>query len=174
MMLKSLWKKRLDWDQCITEDVQHQWRKWLRELTEMSAFSVPRAYGLHPEKMYQLHVFTDASQDAFAAVVYLRTVNSDPLAKTALLICKSRLAPDHGATIPRLELTAALIGARLLSYVKRQLTLPPQAAFLWTDSTVVLHWIRSDARRWGVYVKNRIAEIQELTSEDSWRHCPRF
>ena len=107
MMLKSLGKKRLDQGQCITEDIQRQWRRWLRELTEMSAFGVSTAYGLPLDRMYHLHVFTDASQDAFAVVVYLRTVNSDPLAKTTLLMCKSRLAPDHGVTINRLELTAA-------------------------------------------------------------------
>ena len=37
---------------------------------------------------------------------------------------------------------------------------------------VALYWIRSDPRRWGVFVKNRILEIQKMSSPDIWRHCP--
>ena len=132
---------------------------------------MPRTYGLDGGSRYQLHAFCDASKEAFAAVIYVRTDREDPVQDTALVICKARLAPTQRVSIPRLELTAALIGARLMTFVKRHLPVPPTAEFFWTDSLVTLHWIRSDVKRWGVYVQNRVREIQQLTSPVSWNHC---
>ena len=85
---------------------------------------------------------------------------------------KSRLAPRQPVSLPRLELSAALIGARLAAYVSQQLCTVPQALYFWTDSMVTLHWIQSDARRWGVFVKNRVQEIQSLSCPSAWNHCP--
>ena len=36
-----------------------------------------------------------------------------------------------------------------------------------------MNWIRSDATHWKQFVRNRVQEIQELTSPDKWRFCPR-
>ena len=171
MMLKVLWKIGKGWDQTITSDVQEKWRRWLRELYDLGSLSVPRTYGPNVCRSYQLHVFCDASKEAYAAVAYIRTSQGEQTS-TALLISKSRLSPSQEMSIPRLELTAALIGARLLSYVKEQLSVPPQHSFLWTDSMVTLCWVQSDSERWGVYVRNRIREIQALTTTGSWQHCP--
>ena len=171
MLLRVLWRQGLDWDEPITSESRLQWRKWLAELTQLVAFRVSRFYGRHNE-VFQLHVFCDASKDALAAVVYIRSSTDAPAQETALVICKTRLAPSQGLSIPRLELTAALIGARLLNFVKKHLPIAPSGEFLWTDSSVTLHWIRSNALRWGTYVRNRVQEIQALTSPDAWRHCP--
>ena len=173
MILRVLWKVGfgIDWDEPITADVKSQWRKWLTELEQIGKIEVPQTYGLRTGSRYQLHAFCDASKEAFAAVIYLRTDNEDSVQGTALVICKARLAPTKQVSIPRLELTAAVIGARLMKFVKQHLPVTPTAEFFWTDSLVTLHWIRSDARRWGVYVQNRVKEIQALTSPLSWNHC---
>ena len=170
MLLRMLWRQGFGWDEPITPGPCMLWRKWLGELAQLE-LSVPRFYGKH-NGSFQLHVFSDASQDAMAAVIYFRSDLDKPIQDTALLICKARLTPSQALTIPRLELTAALIGARLLSFVKRQLPVMPSAEFLWSDSSVALHWIHSKPDRWGPYVKNRVQEIQKLTSPESWRHCP--
>ena len=170
MLLRMLWRQGLGWDEPIAPEARMLWRKWLAELAQLE-LSVPRFYGKH-DGNFQLHVFSDASQDAMAAVIYFRSDLHKPIQDTALLICKARLTPSQALTIPRLELTAALIGARLLSFVKRHLPVTPSAEFLWSDSSVALHWIRSKPERWGPYVKNRVKEIQKLTSPETWRHCP--
>ena len=85
---------------------------------------------------------------------------------------KSRLAPRQPVSLPRLELSAALIGARLAAYVSQQLCTVQHALYFWTDSMVTLHWIQSDARRLGVFVKNRVQEIQSLSCPSEWNHCP--
>ncbi|XP_033317511.1 uncharacterized protein LOC117215221 [Bombus bifarius] len=42
----------------------------------------------------------------------------------------------------------------------------------WTDSTIVLHWIRSSPHTLKTFVTNRVAEIQTKTNISDWRHEP--
>ena len=172
MILKELWKAGIGWDQPIGHSASRKWEKWLQELGKLDGLAVPRSYGLLANLRYQMHVFCDASQHAYAAVVYVRTDGTSEEQKTALVMCRSRLSPSQQISLPRLELTSCLIGARLASYVKKQMDSPPVAEFYWTDSMVSMGWIRSDAQKWGVYVKNRVTEIQQLTSKSTWNHCP--
>ena len=173
IMLKQLWLEGLTWDQRASDGVCRSWRQWLTELHQLNSFSVPRPYGNRLQDGYQLHIFCDASKEAYAAVAYIRAAEQDQAAgPPALVMSKSRLTPRQPVSLPRLELTAALIGARLAAYVRQQLHATPQAVYFWTDSMVALHWIRSDARRWGVFVKNRVCEIQSLSSPAAWGHCP--
>lgn len=72
--------------------------------------------------------------------------------------------------MPRLELCAALTGAQLAKLLVNELTLPIQEVTHWTDSTTVLHWLRSESCHFKVFVDTRVAEIQELTNLESWRY----
>ena len=75
-------------------------------------------------------------------------------------------------TIPRLELTAALLLAKLTKHVQATLKLDIKRTHLWTDSQVTLTWIKTHASRWKDYIRNRGTQIQELTSTSQWRHVP--
>ncbi|KAI3374154.1 hypothetical protein L3Q82_006017 [Scortum barcoo] len=70
----------------------------------------------------------------------------------------------------RLELSAALTGAQLASALQTELTLPIRKIILWSDSTTVLHWIRSESCHYKVFVGTRVAEIQSLTDVSNWRY----
>lgn len=70
-----------------------------------------------PEEL-ETQVFGDASPLAYGAVVYI--VTNHPR-QGHFLISKSRVAPIKKVTLPRLELLAALVGARLLTYVAEAL-----------------------------------------------------
>ena len=68
---------------------------------------------------------------------------------------------------------AALLVARLMNFVNRALGLQNNLPYTcWSHSQIVLNWIRSDATQWKQFVRNRVQEIQELTSPDKWRFCP--
>ena len=73
-------------------------------------------------------------------------------------------------TIPRLQLCGALIVARLLKHVSSILHIPAENTFAWTDSCVVSGWLRVDPRRFKAFVRNRVSEVLELASPNSWRH----
>ncbi|KRX93138.1 hypothetical protein T4E_2929 [Trichinella pseudospiralis] len=119
-----------------------------------------------------LQGFSDASGSAYGAVVYLRLVHGNGKVEVRFLAAKSRVAPIKKLSLPRLELMAALLCARLITHVKREADLPIRSCFCWSDSSVARCWIRSDAQRWKPFVANRVREIQEVTSSDWWRHCP--
>ena len=68
-------------------------------------------------------------------------------------------------TIPKLELQAALLAARLKEEVQKALTLTVERTLMWTDNTTVLQWLHSIDKQ-PVFVANRVAEILEMTTVD--------
>ncbi|GIY47158.1 hypothetical protein CEXT_565241 [Caerostris extrusa] len=108
---------------------------------------------------------------AYAACIFLRSESSMGSVTVQLLQARSRITPMKTITIPRLELMAATIDARLFSSVKQALKLPNVKAYFWTDSSTVLTWITS-REQWSVFVTNRISEIRKLTTSEEWFHIP--
>ncbi|XP_011313461.1 uncharacterized protein, partial [Fopius arisanus] len=104
-----------------------------------------------------------------SAVVYLKVTSADGVS-ISLAIAKTKVAPLKKLTIPRLELNAAVILAKLTRYVMDQLNLGTVMVHLWTDSAVALAWICAHPSRWKEYVHNRVTVIQELVQEANWRY----
>ncbi|XP_077282592.1 uncharacterized protein LOC143908708 [Temnothorax americanus] len=104
-----------------------------------------------------------------AAVVFI-TVHGSNGASISLVCSKTKVAPLNRLTIPRLELTAALLLSRLMQYVQATLKLNVTATHQWSDSVVTLTWIKSQASRWKDFVRNRVSQIQELTVNAHWKY----
>ncbi|XP_015122549.1 uncharacterized protein LOC107044981 [Diachasma alloeum] len=102
-----------------------------------------------------------ASTVAMSAVVYIRTRNINEPASTVMVCAKTKVAPIKRMTIPRLELTAALLLTQLVASTQRMLQLDHAETHLWSDSAVTLAWIRSHTSRWKDFVHNRVVKIQE-------------
>ena len=85
--------------------------------------TVPRYYHIHQHTpiTLQIHGFSDASEKAYAAVVYLRTVYSNGMVSTCILTSKTRVAPMKKQTTPRLELLGATILSRLVHNIQKVL-----------------------------------------------------
>lgn len=88
----------------------------------------------------------------------------------ALVIAKARVAPLKVVTIPRLELTAAVLSVKVSLFLKRELNLPIDREYFWTDSKVVLGYINNEARRFHVYVANRVQIIRDATEPHQWHY----
>lgn len=73
-------------------------------------------------------------------------------------------------TIPNLELCGAVLLTQLYNEVINALGLKPDQTIFWCDSTIVLHWFRTEPHRLKVFVANRLAEIQAHTDVDRWRN----
>lgn len=67
----------------------------------------------------------------------------------------------------------AVLAARLAKEVKKVIDQKQQStSFFWTDAKIVLYWIQNSTKRWKPFVANRVKEIQALTTQASWHHCP--
>ncbi|XP_073949057.1 uncharacterized protein [Choristoneura fumiferana] len=119
----------------------------------------------------QLHLFSDASLQAMSAVAYLRWNNKGKILM-AFVASKARAAPLKATTVPRLELQAAVLAARLADAVGRELKLPIARRYFWCDSSTVLHWLNNNTRSYKTFEANRLGEIDDLTNLADWRYVP--
>ncbi|GFT81373.1 integrase catalytic domain-containing protein [Nephila pilipes] len=118
----------------------------------------------------ELRVFVGAYKGKSAACVFVRSkVGSE--SKVTLIRTKNRVAPVKPLSIPRLELMACCIGARLVHSVIRALSVTSIKVTLWSDSTVALLWIK-EFGEWSVFVENRVKEITELKGRSFISECP--
>ena len=88
----------------------------------------------------------------------------------SLVIGKSRVSPLKLVTIPRLELTAATVVAKVANLVKRELSIKNISEFYWIDSQIVLGYIYNEAKRFRVFVDNRVQQIQDYTDKNQWKY----
>ncbi|XP_062703553.1 uncharacterized protein LOC134286008 [Aedes albopictus] len=172
VIIQEVWRTDASWDSQISADIAIRWKEWIATLKEMDKLRIPRCYfpGYDPEsfKNLELHVFVDASEQAFAAVAYFRITDRGQI-RVALVSSKTKVAPLRGLSIPRLELMAALLGARLRRTVEDNHSLKIKKTFFWSDSSTVCSWIKSDTRRYRQFVAFRVNEILALSSVDEWR-----
>ncbi|GBM14635.1 hypothetical protein AVEN_84131-1, partial [Araneus ventricosus] len=171
LILQETWNLKLKRDDTLPDDVVRKFKSWYRQLYLIANIRVPRWFSISPTtESLSVHVFCDASQKAYATCIFLRVKQGDKIVVT-LVHARRRVAPVKTVTIPRLELLACLIGARLLSSVLNDLKLYDFNIYCWTDSTTALCWIQRD-QNWGTFVQNRVREIRSLTSPTVWRHVP--
>ena len=83
---------------------------------------------------------------------------------------KARVAPIKRMAIPNLELQAAVYGAQLAQFIKEQQDLEIGNYFFWSDSTTVLHWLRTPLMWHRIFVANRLAKIFDVSSSLNWRY----
>ncbi len=81
-MVQRLWDKRRDWDDPqLPEDLLTLWCEWEKELSELEEISLPRCYFSsqmdHLSCRHEIHVFCDASEQAYGSVAYLRTESKE-------------------------------------------------------------------------------------------------
>nr|XP_034336122.1 uncharacterized protein LOC117692445 [Crassostrea gigas] len=114
-----------------------------------------------------VHIFCDASKEAIAAVAYLR-VSTGNVTDVGFLVGKAKVAPTHGHTIPRLELCAGVLATELAETVKEELDIAKSAFRFYSDSRVVLGYISAEARRFHVYVCNRVSRIRSFCGPEQW------
>ena len=174
LLLKDIWRlSGQQWDDDLPLEVVTKFLEWSEELPGLSDIVIPRAYFQGKVETLELHLFGDSSQDVFSAVAFLRAkvVKNENQEQTqlAFVFGKARVAPMKALTIPKLELQASLLAARLRKDVEKALSLEISKTFMWSDSTIVLQWLHSLDKQ-PVFVANRVAEILDLTTTDEWNY----
>lgn len=143
---------------------------------QVETLHIPRLYSprLSPEmpKSIQLHVFVDASLEAYATVGYFR-IEDDNGANSCIIGAKSRVAPIKPVSVPRLELQGGVLGIRFAeSILCSHFDLRIDKTIIWCDSKTVLFWLSSEPRRYSQFVAFRIGEILDSKINAQWRWIP--
>ncbi|GFW00325.1 uncharacterized protein TNCV_4355221 [Trichonephila clavipes] len=133
---------------------------------------IPRRILVAFPEVIEIHGFADASERCYGAAVYCKSKKLKSETLVRLITSKSRVAPIKSLTIPRLELCAAVLLAKLAKRVVAALQLDTAELYLWLDSMIVLAWLRKEPMDLKIFVQNRVAKIQELYPNQLWRHAP--
>ncbi|XP_055585519.1 uncharacterized protein LOC129738360 [Uranotaenia lowii] len=175
LIIQDLWRENCGWDEVISDQIAAKWERWIKALPEVEALKIPRCYfsfvSPQDRESIQLHIFSDASENAYGSAAYFR-ININGQVHCAIVAAKAKVARLQHLSIPRLELLAAVLGARLAQWILANHNLCNLRIFFWTDSLTVLSWIVSDHRNYKQFVAFRIGEIHSLTNINDWRWVP--
>lgn len=173
--MQSLWTMKDEngnawgWDAQLPPSMKERWIAYHSQLPLLNELKIQRhVLCSHPTSI-QLHLFSDASLQAYGACAYVRSTNAENEIRVALLTTKSKVAPLKQQSIPRLELCGALIAAQLYQKVTAALQVPAQT-FFWVDSTTVISWLQAAPSSWTTFVANRVSKIQLATEDCTWHH----
>ncbi|XP_017466153.1 PREDICTED: uncharacterized protein LOC108359037 [Rhagoletis zephyria] len=136
--LEKVWRSNVDWDELVPPGISIEWLTHRRELAELSSLKLCRWIGTSSIADAEFHIFTDASEAAYAAAVYCRTLTSVDDVSVVLIAAKPRVAPLKTTSLPRLELCAAHLGAKLVRQVESSFGCRLERLYEWTDSMVTL------------------------------------
>ena len=130
----------LEWDTPLEGELRVTWIRLLKSLVKIGTIKFAR--GTRPEGAVgrcMLICFFDASNCAFAVVVYARWEMSDGSVEVYLVTAKARVAPMFGTSTPRMELEGATLLARIvMRIVLAQIEDPPGQVFFLGDSETIL------------------------------------
>ena len=162
VLFQELWSRGKQWDEKLDDDIAKEWTIWKEQLCNLKTLEIPRCVLPQERDLHkiELHGFGDASEKAYGAAIYLCAEDKVGKRISNLIMAKSRVAPTRRITLPRLELLAAYLTAKLISYVLKALKTPVQDIYAWSDSQIVLSWIKQPCSKWKVFVANRVQEIQ--------------
>ena len=169
--MQKLWLAGLQWDEELPPEHQTVWVRFFQEMNDLNSITFERS--LTPNNVIgspTLCIFADASIEAFGACAYVRWETETNTFVVRFVAAKSRVAPLKSLTIPRLELQAAVLAVRLCRSITDESRMQFEKITFFSDSHIVLSWIRNQAREFKPFVSARIAEIQSKSEPDQWRH----
>ncbi|XP_055917147.1 uncharacterized protein LOC129949607 [Eupeodes corollae] len=170
LFIQRLWLAGLAWDTPLPTDLLDEWLTFRGDLQRLEKIRIPRWIGIQIDATLQLHGFCDASMKAYAAVIYLITVDNKGYRKSILITSKTKVAPSKAVTIPRLELCAAQLLTTTMITTRQALDLNNIPYTMWSDSSIVLYWLRKSTTQLKPYVANRVGYIQQNSEIGNWNH----
>ncbi|XP_055589846.1 uncharacterized protein LOC129742027 [Uranotaenia lowii] len=175
VFMQTLWSLKADdgkawgWDQPLPPSLATYWQDYYSQLPLLEQLRIPRCIVLPHFDSIQLHLFSDASEQAYGACAYFRSTDPSGAVSVGLVTAKSKVAPLKRRSIPRLELCGALEAAQLYQKISSAFGRKFQT-FFWVDSTTVLAWLKASPSVWTTFVANRVSKIQLATDGTTWSH----
>ena len=178
ILFQQLCFSKLSWDEELKGDTRVHYDKLLHDMDVLQGAYIPRSLFLKGKGVssVQFHAFSDASEKAYATVVYLRIVYDSGEVDVQLIAAKAKVSPLKKHSIPRLELIGATLMAKFVTTIRRNLQEElgyeaPISTYFWVDSMVTLCWI-VNCRQWTQFVRRRVDQILEFSSREDWYFCP--
>ena len=165
-ILQGLCNQDIQWDSEVSSVVKKDWRNWVTKLKHIEGLHVRRC--IKPDNFgkvmnVSLHHFSDASELGHGQCSYIRLVDKTGGVHCSLLLGKSRVVPKKFVSVPRLQLNAAVLSVKMACLLKKELKLEKIKEWFWTDSKVVIGYIKNDSRRFKTFVANRVQQTRENT-----------
>ena len=173
ILLHQCWQQKLEWDRELPIEIKKKANAVSEDIVEASKHVIKRWFGLsQKDTRVSIRGFGDASSILYGTCVYL-TFGGENEEVSHILCAKSRVAPKQQYSIPRLELLAALLTSRI---VKKVVSLLPSGlvsdVICYTDSQVVLCWIRAENKSFKQFVQRRVSEIRRNVPLSKWDYIP--
>ncbi|XP_037827511.1 uncharacterized protein LOC119615570 [Lucilia sericata] len=169
ILLQQMWLDKINWDENIKPVALRNWQTFLINYNNLGTLRIPRWIKYYPSCKIEFHGFCDSSELAYAATLYVRIQVDDKIFSN-LLVGKTKVAPIKKISLPRLELCGAVLLAKLVNSVLPHFDLNPCNIYLWSDSTIVLAWLKKPPCNWKTFVANRVATILEKVGNKNWQH----
>ena len=173
VLLQELCRLDFGWDETVPNKTLVKWRAWVEDLSNLKLVSWPHRFKCKEFRALhnlELHHFSDASEVGYGAASNLRLIDDQGRIHCGLVMAKSHVAPLKAVTIPRMELTAAVVSVKLHKFITEQLDLPINRTVFWTNSTILLQYIRNEAKSFQTFVTNRPSIIHDTSSLCQWSH----
>ena len=172
---QKLCRQKLAWDDHIDAQSLIKFHAWIDEINQLRFFYVNRCvkpcdFGII--NVVEFHHFSNASEDAYSSVSYIRLINESSECHTSILLAKCRLTPISTSIIHRLQLNAATMSVKNDNFFRKEMQFSRVHSYFWTDSTTVLRYIRNESRAFKTFVANRVAFIRNNFSLSQWFYVP--
>ena len=167
-ILQKMTTKSSSWDDALDPKLAGEWAEWKKDVMLLKDMDIRRSYrkgGMKDVVSTTLHCFSDASFVGYGVACYLRLVDIAGNVEVSLVMGKARVSPLKPTTVPRLELTAATVSARIAALLRQELGIEKLETFYWIDNKIVLGYILNQTRRYRIYVTNRVQVIEEFMKE---------
>ena len=169
--------RKSDWDDISSGELKNDLDRWCRSAAIAGEVRISRYYFRYPGeiKSVELIGFSDASENAYAAVVYSRAeIEGEDESRTSLIESKTRVAPIKTQTMPRLELLGALIHAKLIRRICKTISseYSINEVICCTDSAIAFSWVQHSDLEYKKFVQGKVVEIRKKTELKQWKHVP--
>ncbi|GFX40640.1 uncharacterized protein TNCV_2374241 [Trichonephila clavipes] len=136
--MQRLWKQQLQWDEGVSPDITLEWEQLAKDVQLVKYIKIPRFWFVDSDNQFHLFGFSDASEKAYAAAMYCRSVSDTGKINVQLILAKTRVTPLKLVSRPRLELCEALLLVKLMDFTCKTLNYPISQTQFYTVSTIVL------------------------------------
>ena len=163
LLLRETWNvEGLGWDDPLPKEQAKDWLKFLKSLLELNSIQVPRS--LWPEGEVEglpmLIIFSDGSISAYGAAAYIRWEMRDGSFWSRLIMAKSKIAPKRIISVPRMELSGAVMGNRVKNFLLKETNIKFGRVINLVDSSTVLGYLHKESSLYAQFEGIKIAEVQ--------------